>query len=529
MRLGFVRPADHSVLKSLVRVAHAWRKCNPSRMSAGDLQLYNTLTSRVEAFAPQDPDQTRVYVCGPTVYDFSHLGHARCYVIYDILVRHLRASGQKVNYVRNITDIDDKILRRANENGETPVSLSERCTEAFQADMKALGNLPPDIEPKVSTHLDEIRSLITKLIEQGNAYPSNGDVYFHVPSFAEYGKLSHRNASANEAGASGRVEDGETAKKKDPSDFALWKGCASSEWGWESPWGFGRPGWHIECSAMCMRHLGTTVDLHGGGLDLIFPHHENELAQSEAANHQCFARHWMHNGFVEVNKEKMSKSLGNFFVARELFTKYEPEAIRFAMLTVHYRAPLSLDWTEGADGKAQDFPLLLESERRVEYLYRTRAKIAAIPEEFVIQGDVPQEIKSFPQGLVDALNDDLNMPRAVALMSGLLSSLNELAEKASRKKPVARATLMAANTAFTSIASRLGIGADDGTAFLLRVRRRRAVARGIGENIVEEKIAERRQAREAKDFARADQVRAELTALGVELMDSPTATTWRIP
>ena len=307
------------------------------------LRLYNTLTSKKEPFEPTEPGHAKVYVCGPTVYDYAHLGHGRSCIVYDVLVRHLRAIGTKVTFVRNVTDVDDKILKRASETNTKPTELAERFAAAYAEDMGRLGNLEPDLEPRVSTHMDDIIALIERLIEGGHAYASHGDVYFSVESFADYGKLSHRNLDQLKAGASERLDETETARKQHPADFALWKSSEDAAWGWDSPWGRGRPGWHIECSTMSMKHLGDTLDLHGGGLDLVFPHHENEIAQSEAATGQPFSRFWMHNGFVEVDKEKMSKSLGNFFTARDLFDRVEPEAIRYFMMTVHYRAPLNLD------------------------------------------------------------------------------------------------------------------------------------------------------------------------------------------
>ena len=495
------------------------------------LVLYNTLTSKKEPFAPQDPDNARIYVCGPTVYDLSHLGHARCYVVYDVLVRHLRARGQKLTYVRNVTDIDDKILARSRENGETPSALTERMTAAFHEDMDALRCLRPDVEPRVSTHLAEIVALIEKLIEKGAAYEKDGDVYFRVRAFPDYGKLSHRSLAALVEGASGRVEESEQRKKEDPADFALWKSAPESEWGWSSPWGHGRPGWHIECSAMSMKHLGETLDLHGGGLDLVFPHHENEIAQSEAATHKPFAKHWMHNGFVEVEKTKMSKSLGNFFTARALFERHEPEAIRFAMLTVHYRSPLNLDWTLDDAGNVTGFPLFEDAEKRVEYVYTTRQRLASIePSRIVDEGEIPEAIARFPEQLAAALDDDLNTAVGLATASEMLKQVNELVEASKRKKgKVARGAVQAAERALAALDAELGIGGQDPDALLLRIRARRAASRGITEAQVEDKIRERRAARDAKDFARADALRDELVAMGVELMDGPQGTTWRIP
>ena len=500
------------------------------------ISLYNTLTSKKEPFAPQVPGEARIYVCGPTVYDFAHVGHARCYIIYDVLARHLRQRGLKLSYVRNITDVDDKIVNRAKESSlsgksETPTELAARFTAHFQDDMRALGNIDPDIEPKVSDHIPEIIAFIEGLIRKGNAYASQGDVYFDVPSFEGYGKLSHRPVEALVEGASGRTNAEETKRKKHPADFALWKGQDAAEWGWASPWGHGRPGWHIECSAMSCKHCGPTLDLHGGGLDLVFPHHENEIAQSEAGNGVTLARHWMHNGFVEVDKEKMSKSLGNFFTAREIFHRYEPEALRFAMMTVHYRSPLSFDVTLDEAGNILGFPLFEDGEKRVEYLYETRERLLAIdPLRIALTGEVAEGIARFVEQLGASLDDDLNMPLGIAALSGLLAATNELVEQSRRKKgTVARAAVDEAKRGFEKLGEELGLGTQDATALLLRIRTRRAAKRGVRPEDVEAKIAARRDARDAREFAKADGLRDELVAMGIELMDGAAGTTWRIP
>jgi cysteinyl-tRNA synthetase len=495
------------------------------------LVLYDTLSSTKKPFAPADPGNARIYVCGPTVYDYAHLGHARCYTVYDVLVRHLRASGQRLTYVRNVTDVDDKILTRSAENGETPAALTARMTAAFTEDMDALGNVRPDIEPRVSEHVAEIVALTETLIAAGAAYVAEGDVYFRVGSFAEYGKLSHRTVESMLEGASGRTEEVEKRRKENAADFALWKGAPPGEWGWSSPWGHGRPGWHIECSAMAMRHLGETLDLHGGGLDLVFPHHENEIAQSEAATRKPFAKHWMHNGFVEADKTKMSKSLGNFFTARDVLQRHEAEAIRFALLTVHYRSPLALEWTLDDAGNVTGFPLFEEAERRVEYVYTTRQRVASIEaSRIVTEGEVPEAIARFPEQVAAALDDDLNTAVAIAASSEMLKQSNELVDRSRRKKgTVARAAVEATTRAFRALGVELGIGAQDADAFLARIRDRRAKKRGIRDEDVERKIRERREARDGKDFARADALRDELVAMGIELMDGPQGTAWRIP
>jgi cysteinyl-tRNA synthetase len=492
------------------------------------LRLHDTLSGDKKPFAPQEPGKAKVYVCGPTVYDYSHLGHIRCYVVYDVLVRHLRHSGLEVKYVRNVTDIDDKILKRAAENGETPRQLAERFTTLFHEDMARVGNLPPDVEPKVSDHLPQIFAMIQTLIDKGHAYEVDGDVYFGVESFPSYGKLSHRDLAQMKAGASERLDAEQSAKKKHAADFALWKKASDGE-GWDSPWGRGRPGWHIECSAMSTEHLGDTLDLHGGGLDLVFPHHENEIAQSEAATGHTFCDHWVHNGFVEVDKTKMSKSLGNFFTARDLFERVEPEAVRYFTMTVHYRAPLALDWTLDDAGHVTGFPQFEEAERRVAYVYGTKHRLASIPEGRVVPREEKPapEIAGFEKALARALDDDLNMPVALAATSELLKAINELCDAAAAKKgSVARSAVEAAHAALAVLDARLGLGGQDAVRVLGRIRDRRAEKAGVDGAWVEAQIRARVEARAAKDFARADAIRAELTAKGVELHDGASGTTW---
>ena len=495
------------------------------------VRLQNTLTGRKEPFEPAEPGHARIYVCGPTVYDYAHLGHARCYVVYDVLVRHLRANGLDVTYVRNITDVDDKILKRASEVGTEPTELAARFADAYAEDMHRLGNLDPDVEPRVSTHLEDIFALVSRLIDRGHAYPSTGDVYFSVESFPEYGKLSHRALEQRTVGARDRLDEAHAARKRHPADFALWKKSEEGAWGWDSPWGRGRPGWHIECSAMSMKHLGETLDLHGGGLDLVFPHHENEIAQSEAATGRPFARCWMHNGFVEVDKEKMSKSLGNFFTARDLFERVEPEAIRYFMMTVHYRAPLNLDWTLDEAGNVTGFPQFEEAERRVAYVYKTKQRLTELPQKRIVEGEAPvsAELAGFQDALRGALDDDLNMPVALAKLADFLKSVNELCDQAMRKKgKAARAAVDAAKAGFGALAAELGIGAQDADAVLRRIRDRRAADRGLDASWVEERISARAAARAAKAFAEADRIRDELATRGVELLDRADGTGWTI-
>ncbi len=484
------------------------------------IRLFNSLTDAKETFAPLEPGKVRLYVCGPTVYDMSHIGHARCYVSWDVVVRHLRWRGFDVTYVRNFTDVDDKIIRRAAERGEEPLALANRYADEFLTDMAALGNTVPEVQPRVSDNIPQIIALIEKLIANGHAYESRGDVYFAVRSFQGYGKLSKRNLDDLKSGA--RVEPGE--QKRDPLDFALWKAAKPGEIKWASPWGEGRPGWHIECSAMSERYLGESFDIHAGGKDLLFPHHENEIAQSEAASGKTFARYWMHNGFVTIDDEKMSKSLGNVTNIRTLTERYEPQAVRLFLLSTHYRGPIN--FSEAA---------LQDAEKRVEYIYETLAKadarIAQAPPDS-LEGEVLDEarLSALLTGVGAAMDDDFNAAESIGLWSPYLAWLNELCDKppAGVSKMVLRRTLARLRRDIGTVASILGVGEAPPRAFLAAMRDRNAKRRGIEASMVDALIARRLEARKAKDYQLADSIRAEATALGVEIMDTPAGTTWRV-
>lgn len=506
-----------------------------------ELRLYNTLTRKIEAFTPRIPGKVRLYVCGPTVYDIAHAGNARPAVVFDVLARHLRASGYEVTYVRNVTDVDDKILDRAKQNEEEPLALSARMTPIYQQDMRTLGCQNPDLEPKVSEHIPEIIAMIERLIGNGSAYvvtmPSGAkDVYFAVRSFEGYGKLSRRNIDELEVGA--RVEAGES--KRDPLDFALWKGTTEDGWGWESPWGKGRPGWHIECSAMSVKYLGHDFDIHGGGMDLIFPHHENEIAQSEAAYPgQRFCGIFMHNGFINIDKEKMSKSLGNFVKPRDVYENNDPEALRYLYLTVHYRGPLNFD-IEKLDSGRVVFPGVDEAEGRIDYFYGTLARLA----ELATEGDIDTKVKELAslrevllggRGRVkDALDDDLNTPVALAVIGEMAKSANELCDLAIKRRKDARlveaASILAhhAERELRSSLDVLGLVQSTASDYTERTRNRRLASRGLRAEDIEAKIAERAAARQAKDFAKADAVRKELEALGIDIADGAEGTRWGV-
>jgi cysteinyl-tRNA synthetase len=471
------------------------------------LRFFNTLTNEKQEFVPLVPGRAGVYVCGITVYDYAHVGHARFLVAFDTLVRFLRWEGLQVTSVRNWTDVDDKIIRRAQEAGEDPRALSERFIEACRADFRALAVLPADVEPKATEHIPEMVELIGKLIERGHAYASQGDVYFAVRSFPDYGKLSKRNLDDLLSGA--RVEPGE--QKRDPLDFALWKAAKPGEPSWESPWGKGRPGWHIECSAMSQKYLGTTFDLHGGGKDLVFPHHENEMAQSEAATGQPLARFWLHNGFITVDAEKMSKSLGNFRTIRDLLAHWDGEGLRAFLLSTHYRHPVS--FTESA---------VADADRRVEYFYESLAKADTFLAQKKFAGEA-RPLDEHVQAFREAMEDDLNTADALARLERVYHQLNARID--AKAKPDEVAAL--ARTART-LSGVLGLS-ERAPADAIRERRALAAARkGIDPKWVDERIAARLAARKAKDFAKADAIRAEVSARGVELRDGPQGTDWRV-
>jgi cysteinyl-tRNA synthetase len=456
------------------------------------LELYNTLSRRKEKFVPLDPKAERVgmYVCGPTVYDFAHIGNARPVVVFDVLYRLLKRRHRRVVYVRNITDVDDKIINAARENGEPIEALTARTAEAFHADMAALGALPPDIEPRATRHIPQMIALIERLIAGGHAYSAEGHVLFSVPTDEDYGKLSRRDREEMIAGA--RVEV--APYKRDPADFVLWKPSTQEQPGWDSPWGRGRPGWHVECSAMSEAHLGDTFDIHGGGLDLIFPHHENEIAQSECAHGKPFVRYWVHNGYVVVNGEKMSKSLGNFLTVRQLLERGIPgEVLRLVLLSTHYRQPL--DFTEAA---------IEQARARLDRWYRAMAAGG----ESSGGGEGAGGVDDFEA----ALGDDLNTPLALAAMDELATRV--LNEPESVSKSRFRAALAACGAA-------IGLLQQDPEGWFKGGSPDSEVAE------IEREIEARQAARKARDFAEADRIRDALLARGILLEDAPQGTSWR--
>ena len=512
---------------------------------ASELRIYNTLTRNTEKLALRKPGEATIYCCGPTVYDAPHAGHARAALAPDLLVRRLLHQGVKVTFVRNITDVDDKILERSAKNGESPLELSRRMTAVYQTEMARCGCLPPTHEPRVSDTIPEIIALIEKLVANASAYvldmsDAKRDVYFSVRSFPGYGKLSRRKIDDLLAGA--RVERDD--HKRDPLDFALWKGATPDEWGWDSPWGRGRPGWHIECSAMSEKYLEHGFDVHGGGMDLIFPHHENEIAQSEAAQpgKGDYVRCWMHNGFVNVDKEKMSKSLGNFVTVRDVLERNDAEGFRWFLLAAHYRGPIQFDTEQTADGRVV-FPGVDEAERRVDYLFATLERLSELTRAGITApGKLPPELlkaKAELEGATAqadaALDDDLNTPVALAALGEMMRIGNETAMLAQKRKKdasfVGAASVLGrlVIVAITALTQQLGLLNVSPAVYGARVKERRLALRKLSASSIEQKLLARAEARKAKDFAQSDAIRDELLALGVAISDTVDgSSTWTI-
>lgn len=459
------------------------------------LKLHNSLSRQKEEFTPIEPGKVKLYVCGMTVYDFCHVGHARVMVVFDVVTRYLRASGYDVTYIRNITDIDDKIIARANENGESIQSLTERFIKEMHQDADALGVLRPDQEPKATESMADIIAMIETLIAKGFAYSSdNGDVYYDVSQFDEYGKLSGRNIDELRAGERVAVNEA----KDDPLDFVLWKSAKPEEPAWESPWGRGRPGWHIECSAMSATSLGEHFDIHGGGQDLQFPHHENEIAQSEGAHGCQSVNYWMHNGFVRIDDEKMSKSLGNFFTVREVLTKYDPEVVRYFILTSQYRSPLNYSDEQ------------LEQAKNALTKFYTALRDLEIDTNVVWQNDA-----EFGSRFKVAMDDDFNTALALSVMADVRQALNKAQDATDLTQVNYFAGLL------HSFGDVLGLFQQSATDFFVG---------GTGDDEttkIEALIEARNTARAEKDWAKADQVRDQLTEMGIVLEDNAGQTSWR--
>ena len=459
------------------------------------LKIYNTLTNNKEVFKPRVEGKVGLYVCGMTVYDYCHIGHARVMVVFDFIARYFRYSGYDLTYVRNVTDIDDKIIQRANEKSESFYALTERFIDAMHEDERALAVLPPDIEPKATESMSDIIGLIESLLNKGLAYiGSNGDIFYAVSKFPDYGKLSGKNIEELQAGERVNIDHA----KNDPMDFVLWKMAKPEEPYWDSPWGKGRPGWHIECSAMSMCCLGNHFDIHGGGMDLQFPHHENEIAQSEGATGEKFVNYWMHNGFVRIDEEKMSKSLGNFFTVREVLKKFRPEIIRFFILSSQYRSPLNY-----SDEQLNDAGLALT--RLYTALRGVELKSVAVDEEYK---------KAFEQ----AMDDDFNTPIAVSVLFDIARELNKSKTENNKDRSIQLAVIL------KELSSVLGILQDDPDIFL----KGEGIDEGISEDEINKLIQIRIEAKTNKDWAKADEIRDQLKAQGVIVEDiAGGKTSWR--
>lgn len=457
------------------------------------MKVYNSLTRQKEEFIPNNPDEVKVYVCGPTVYNFFHLGNARPFVVFDTLRRYLKYIGYNVNFVQNFTDVDDKIINRAKEEGISAPEVSEKYIKEYFDDAKALNIVPADTHPRVSENIQQIIEFVETLIEKGYAYEVDGDVYYSTRKFKDYGKLSKQNIEELEAGARIAVEE----KKKDPLDFALWKARKEeSEIAWESPWGMGRPGWHIECSAMSRRYLGPTLDIHAGGQDLQFPHHENEIAQSEACNGVPFAKYWMHNAYITIDKEKMSKSLGNFFTVREIREKYKGEVIRYFLLSGHYRSPI--DFNDNLMEMSKASLARFENARKnLEFLIEKGEGQMTDDEKKAFES-----YDSYRAKFKEAMDDDLNTADAISAIFELVTAINQAVKDGASKEFAQKSldTLLELTHVLGLLEAEENADVDDE---------------------IKKLVDEREAARAAKDFAKADQIRDELKAKGITLKDTP--------
>ena len=463
------------------------------------MKVFNTMTRQKEELVPLTPGEFKIYACGPTVYNFIHIGNARPICVFDVLRRYLEFLGNKVTFVQNFTDVDDKIIKRANEEGITSAEVAEKYIAEYKKDAEGLGVKPASIHPKATENMEKIIEIVEGLVEKGYAYPlSDGSFYFRVRKFDEYGKLSHQDVSDLESGA--RIEA--DSEKEDPLDFCLWKAAKPGEPSWTSPWGEGRPGWHIECTAMIKNHLGETIDIHCGGQDLIFPHHENEIAQGECCTGHEYARYWMHNGYINVDNVKMSKSLGNFFTVRDVAEKYGYEPIKYMMIQAHYRMPLNYTLTVIESAKAS-----------LERMYTCRDNLDFAIENAPAENQGGEEefiamLSEKKQAFITAMDDDLNTADAVAVIFDLVREINTFISA-----PHAKSALEAAAELFDSLTNVLGI---------LYNRKKESL-----EEEVEQLIAARQAARKERNWAEADRIRDELKAMGIVLEDTPQGVKWK--
>lgn len=469
------------------------------------MRVYNTLSGKKEAFEPIRPGKIRMYVCGPTVYDYSHIGHARSVIVFDVIARYFREKDFDLTYVRNFTDVDDKIIKRAQELEADPLEVAEKFIAAFYEDMDALNVCRADHEPRVTEFIEQIIEMVSQLVDSGHAYVSEGNVYYAVETFSEYGKLSKRKLDDMEAGARVDVDK----RKKNPFDFALWKAAKPGEPSWESPWGRGRPGWHIECSAMSSELLGETFDIHGGGKDLIFPHHENEIAQSEGAFKKPFAKYWVHNGFINIDHEKMSKSLGNFLTVRDTLKIYHPEIIRLFLLSSHYRSPI--DFTDETLNEAS-----IRLDRLYALLERLETAVGAVDESSA-------RSRPYWPRFCEAMDDDFNTAAGIAVLFDAMRELNGRLDKGEKESDYLKASWVDILNIGKNV---LGILKTSPKEYFSLRKAKALAARSLDSKEIENLIQQRVEARMAKDWATADRIRDELDQMGIELKDGTDGTVW---
>ena len=475
------------------------------------LRIFNTMTGKKEIFEPLESGKVRMYVCGPTVYDACHIGHARSVVVFDVIARYLKAIGYQVTYVRNFTDVDDKIIDRAHKLDISPKAVAEKYIKEFYEDMGALNVERATIEPRATDHIEPMIQFIERLIEAGFAYRVNGDVYFSVEKFEEYGKLSGRKLEDMEAGA--RIDIDE--RKRNPFDFVLWKSAKPGEPNWESPWGMGRPGWHIECSVMSSKYLGETFDIHGGGKDLCFPHHENEIAQSESISNKPFVRYWIHNGFVNINHEKMSKSLGNFLMIKDVMKTYHPEVVRLFLLSSHYRSPI--DFTQKAMEEA-----VTGLDKMYALLLRAGGKIGFEQHPGTVPGEGFQQF-------CEAMDDDFNTARSIGIIFETVRTINRLLDQHENdlSDPI-RQTIASGVSDILRIGTILGILLDAPAAYFNEKQQQILEQKAVDPAVIAKLVEKRDAARKAKDWGKADQIRNQLAEMDVVIEDRPEGTVWKI-
>lgn len=462
------------------------------------MKLFNTLTRKKEEFVPTTPGEVKMYVCGPTVYNYFHIGNARPFIIFDVLRRYLEYRGYKVTYVQNFTDVDDKIIRKANEEGVNAKEISEKYIKEYFKDADAIGIKRATIHPKVTENISEIIEFIKNLVEKGYAYEVDGDVYYDTSKFNEYGKLSKQSIEELESGA--RIEVNQT--KKHPTDFALWKKQKPGEPGWNSPWGKGRPGWHIECSVMSTKYLGETIDIHAGGQDLVFPHHENEIAQSEAFTGKPFARYWVHNGYITINNEKMSKSKGNFFTVRDIVSEFDPEVARFFLLSAHYRNPINFS-RELMQQAKNALDRLYNSKENLDHLIKNASETTMKDEEKKIFN----ELSKYKDKFIEAMDDDLNTADGIAAIFELVKEINTNVHSKSSRELIEKSYEL-----FKELTGVLGIVGKE---------------KEILDEEIGRLIEERQNARKEKNYALADKIRDDLKAKGIVLEDTPQGVKWK--